>query len=111
MKRQTTWNLPEKLREIEEAGVPVYVIPGNHDINKPDAGEYFGDQENRCGECDIGRIREIYADFGYNEAKSEAPDSLSYLVELNDTTWLMMLDTTVCEPEKRSLWRDQRGNT
>ena len=45
-------------------------------------------------------FREIYADFGYNEAKSGAPDSLSYLVELNDTTWLMMLDTTVCEPEK-----------
>ena len=44
-------------------------------------------------------FREIYADFGYNEAKSGAPDSLSYLVELNDTTWLMMLDTTVCEPE------------
>ena len=44
-------------------------------------------------------FREIYGDFGYNEAKSEAPDSLSYLVELNETTWLMMLDTTVCEPE------------
>ena len=46
----------EKLHEIEEAGVPVYVIPGNHDINKPDAGEYFGDQRTDVGECDIGRI-------------------------------------------------------
>ena len=55
--------------------------------------------ENGCGKRDVGRIPEIYGDFGYNEAKSEAPDSLSYLVELNDTTWLMMLDTTVCEPE------------
>ena len=89
----------EKLREIEEAGVPVYVIPGNHDINKPDAGEYFGDQRTDVESVTSEEFREIYADFGYNEAKSGAPDSLSYLVELNDTTWLMMLDTTVCEPE------------
>ena len=89
----------EKLHEIEEAGVPVYVIPGNHDINKPDAGEYFGDQRTDVESVTSEEFREIYADFGYNEAKSGAPDSLSYLVELNDTTWLMMLDTTVCEPE------------
>ncbi len=89
----------EKLREIEAAGVPVYVIPGNHDINKPDAGEYFGDQRTDVESVTSEEFREIYGDFGYNEAKSEAPDSLSYLVELNETTWLMMLDTTVCEPE------------
>ena len=29
----------EKLRKIKDAGIPVYVIPGNHDINKPNAGE------------------------------------------------------------------------
>ena len=75
------------------------MIPGNHDINKPDAGEYFGDQRTDVESVTSEEFREIYADFGYNEAKSEAPDSLSYLVELNDTTWLMMLDTTVCEPE------------
>ena len=75
------------------------MIPGNHDINKPDAGEYFGDQRTDVESVTSEEFREIYADFGYNEAKSGAPDSLSYLVELNDTTWLMMLDATVCEPE------------
>ena len=89
----------EKLRKIKDAGIPVYVIPGNHDINKPNAGEYFGDQRTDVESVTSEEFREIYGDFGYNEAKSEAPDSLSYLVELNDTTWLMMLDTTVCEPE------------
>ena len=89
----------EKLRKIKDAGIPVYVIPGNHDINKPNAGEYFGDQRTDVESVTSEEFREIYGDFGYNEAKSEAPDSLSYLVELNDITWLMMLDTTVCEPE------------
>lgn len=89
----------EKLRKIKDAGIPVYVIPGNHDINKPNSGEYFGDQRTDVESVTSEEFREIYGEFGYNEAKSEAPDSLSYLVELNDTTWLMMLDTTVCEPE------------
>ena len=89
----------EKLRKIKDAGIPVYVIPGNHDINKPNAGEYFGDQRTDVESVTSEEFREIYGEFGYNEAKSEAPDSLSYLVELNDTTWLMMLDTMVCEPE------------
>ena len=36
--------LAEKLERVQAAGIPVLVIPGNHDINHPWAATYFDDQ-------------------------------------------------------------------
>lgn len=91
--------LAGKLAEIEAAGVPVVVIPGNHDINNPQASSYFGDERSSVESVTPEEFREIYRAFGYDEAVSHAPDSMSYLYILNDTTWLMMLDTCIYEPE------------
>ena len=42
---------------------------------------------------------QIYGAFGYSEAASHAPDSLSYLYLLNETTWMLMLDSCIYEPD------------
>ena len=39
--RENHLELAEKLAEIQKAGVPVLVIPGNHDINNPHASYYL----------------------------------------------------------------------
>ena len=93
--------LAAHLKELEAAGIPVLVIPGNHDINNPDASAYFGNEKSSIETVTPEEFREIYDAFGYGEAVSYAPDSLSYLYRLNETTWLLMLDTCIYEPENR----------
>lgn len=77
----------EKLKKFEEeSGKQVYVIPGNHDYGL--LGEY-------C-ETDASVFREIYADFGYDQAITE--NGLSYTADLGDKYRLIALDST--DPDK-----------
>lgn len=87
------------LAAIEAAGIPVLVIPGNHDINNPYATSYFGEEQSFVDGTSPEEFREIYEACGYGEAASHAPDSLSYLYILNETTWMMMLDTCIYDPD------------
>ena len=91
--------LTARLAEIEAAGIPVLAIPGNHDINNPYATQYFGDYQTAVETVSPEEFRELYAAFGYNEAVSHAPDSLSYLYILNETTWMLMLDSCIYDPD------------
>ena len=84
--------LAEKLRRLEEAGLPVLVVPGNHDLDNPGAAAFSGDGFTRVPSASASVFREIYRDFGYDEALSEDADSLSYVCPLNDTARVMMLD-------------------
>lgn len=88
-----------RLAEIEAAGIQVLAIPGNHDINNPYATSYFGDIQNSVETVTPEEFRELYGAFGYDEAASHAPDSLSYLYILNETTWMLMLDSCIYDPD------------
>lgn len=91
--------LTARLREIEAAGIPVLAIPGNHDINNPYATKYFGKAQSFIDTVSPEEFRELYGAYGYDEAASHAPDSLSYLYILNETTWMLMLDSCIYDPE------------
>ena len=66
--------LTEKLRAAEETGLAVYVLPGNHDLAP-------------IKQTDFARL---YEAFGYDEACSRDPASLSYCVVRGDLMLLMM---------------------
>lgn len=83
----------QKLARVERAGVQVVVIPGNHDLNNPAASGYQGENVIHADPTSPEEFAEIYADYGYSEAVSRDPGSLSYLYELADGTWLLMLDS------------------
>lgn len=93
--------LASKLGKVEAEGVPVYVIPGNHDINNPRAASYKGEEVIPTVQTMPGDFESIYAEFGYDEAVSRDPASLSYVAELDDGTWLLMLDS--CQYENGAL--------
>ncbi len=93
--------LASRLAVIEDAGIPVLVIPGNHDINNPNAASYVGDSRETIENISPEEFRTIYGRYGYDQAASSAPDSLSYLYALNDTTWMLMLDTCIYEPRNK----------
>lgn len=68
----------EKLQEIEDAGVPVIVIPGNHDINNTSAAQFTAEQALGTPHISPEEFAGIYQEYGYNEAVSRDPASLSY---------------------------------
>ena len=68
--------LTEKLRQAEREGLPVYVLPGNHDLAPVGQREFAA----------------FYEEFGYAEAYSRDPGSLSYCI-IRDRVMLLMMDT------------------
>ncbi|MEG1143873.1 MAG: metallophosphoesterase [Clostridium sp.] len=91
--------LARKLRRVQKAGVPVLVIPGNHDINNPWAATYYGDSMVPTDTVDADGFLDIYHEFGYDQAAGRDENSLSYLYKLDDRYWLMMLDSCIYEPK------------
>ena len=84
--------LAAKLRAAEEQGLRVYVLPGNHDLDNPNAASFSGGSFTRVTFATAEDFRRIYADFGFDEALSIDADSLSYVAALNGDTRLLMLD-------------------
>lgn len=89
------------LDDIEKDGIPVIVIPGNHDINNILAAQFVGDSALGADNITPEEFEDIYQDFGYNEAVSRDLASLSYVYQINDYTRALMLDT--CQYEPRNL--------
>ena len=74
--------IAEMLRTFEaETGIPVYVINGNHDT-----GEGENDTTNAM-------FKEIYAEFGYDEALTVTENECSYTADIGDTYRLIALDS------------------
>lgn len=93
--------LSGKLARVEEAGIPVLVIPGNHDINNTNAAVYYGSEKTAAPSIDGEDFYEIYHDYGYDDALSRDEASLSYVYELDEKNWLLMLDS--CQYDPRNL--------
>ncbi len=91
-------DLAEKLHRVENHGIPVLVIPGNHDINNHQAARYKGEERLPAEYTTPEEFRQIYRAFGYDEAVSEDPNSLSYLYELDENAWLLMIDSCQYSP-------------
>lgn len=90
--------LADRLRRLEKKGIPVVVIPGNHDINSPYASGYRKEGTYPVENISAQQFRDIYKEFGYKEAISEDPASLSYIYPLNEYTWLLMIDSCQYDP-------------
>ncbi len=90
--KQSHLDLSEKLSDIKDSGISVYVIPGNHDINNPWAREFKGENMLKTDSISKEDFIDIYQDFGFNDAISKDKSSLSYLVAPSDNLYILMLD-------------------
>lgn len=84
--------LAGKLRQVTNAGIPVLVIPGNHDLNCTAAVRFEDDGYTRVATVTAEEFRAIYEDMGYVGALAADPASLSYMYELTPQWRLLMLD-------------------
>lgn len=97
--RQSLEDLSGKLEKIKDSGIRVYVIPGNHDIETGLAYSFEGDDAIPVEDCSADQFAMYFQDFGYGEALSRDPASLSYTADVNDTLRLLMVDVnTVDDP-------------
>ncbi len=85
----------EYLSLLKLHGIKVYVVPGNHDINNPHSYSYTGSVPTSISSATPQDFINIYYDYGYKDAISRDPNSLSYIVEPADGIWLFAIDTCV----------------
>ncbi len=83
----------EILQSLRDNGILVYVVPGNHDINNPDAVSFDGDSTTSVDTVTADEFAELYDDFGYGSALYQDENSLSYIVEPVEGVWLVALDS------------------
>jgi hypothetical protein len=72
--------------------IKVLVIPGNHDINNPDAKLFNGDNTVSVPTITPENFKSLYADFGYKTAIAKDPSSLSYVSEPFKDLRILALD-------------------
>lgn len=90
--------LSGRLKRVQDAGIQVLVIPGNHDINNSNAAVYYGAEKASVPSIDGSQFYDIYRQYGYDQAMSRDSDSLSYVYELDEKNWLLLLDSCQYEP-------------
>jgi 3',5'-cyclic AMP phosphodiesterase CpdA len=84
--------LAAKLQSVEDTGVDVLVVPGNHDINNVYARSFFGENQQIVDYVDFDDFSNIYAEFGPDHAIMKDESSFSYVVEKGNV-WLLMIDS------------------
>ena len=86
-------DLAAKLRSIDESGIPVLVLPGNHDVYCYAAAQFSGDGYALVKGTTSEDFASIYHDLGFDEAISRDAYSLSYVAEPIAGVRILMLDT------------------
>lgn len=85
--------LAAKLDNIVCAGVPVYLIPGNHDIKHERCMGFRGNEVYKVESVSQKEFQEIYHNCGYDRAEYFDKSSASYVAKLSESLYVIMLDT------------------
>ena len=97
------------LKEIEQLGTTVLVVPGNHDIKNPWAREFQGSEVIKTPNISLKEWKQIYNPFGYEDALSKDKDSSSYLVAPSKDLWILMIDSTISNEKSKNLYPVKGG--
>ncbi len=82
----------EQLRRLTDAGIQVLVVPGNHDINNPDAREYDGEQATAVDTITRNEFAQLYRHAGYDEQSRRDSDTLSYCRDVAPGLTILAID-------------------
>lgn len=81
-----------KLKKVQEAGIDVLVIPGNHDLHTA-AGDYTPEEPLLVEGTDAALFTQMYETFGPAQAISRDENSFSYVYEATPYLRILMIDT------------------
>lgn len=82
----------KQLKILSQNHIKVLVVPGNHDINNPDAKLFDGDNVIPVTTITPENFKSLYADYGYRNAIAKDPNSLSYVSEPSKDLRILALD-------------------
>ncbi|MBR5963249.1 MAG: hypothetical protein IK000_03760 [Bacteroidaceae bacterium] len=85
--------LASELGRLTEAGIKVCVVPGEQDIDNPEACRFQGETSEPVASVNAELFANIYAGCGYGDAVSKDEGSLSYLAYLTDDLAVLALDS------------------
>lgn len=91
--RQSHLLAAELMQVVNDSGIEVFVIPGNHDIANPEASGYSEHGKIPAQVISPQDFEDIYFNFGYAQAISRDPHSLSYAVEPVSGYRLLAIDS------------------
>ena len=83
--------------QLRREGIEVYVVPGNHDINNAKAKVFNGDNAFPVEMTSRTDFETIYGNFGYHNAISRDPNSLSYVVQPRGDLRIIGIDASKYE--------------
>jgi 3',5'-cyclic AMP phosphodiesterase CpdA len=86
------------LANLESIGCKVYLVPGNNDINNNTAFGYDGNTKYPVTNVTPAEFATLYDAFGYGEAISKDPNSLSYIAEPFPGLWILAIDACKYAP-------------
>ena len=82
----------KQLQRLVDAGIQVLVVPGNHDINNPDARIYDGETASPTDTITRSEFAELYKEMGYDGQSRRDPDTLSYCRDVTDNLTILAVD-------------------
>ena len=80
------------LQKLEKKGIKVFIVPGNNDINNPDAKTYKTDPPSGIPNVSEAVFKTIYHDFGYDKVLYRDENSLSYISQPFRGLWILGID-------------------
>ena len=87
------------LQQLENNGIKVYLIPGNNDIDNPDAVNYKTLPPSPVATISPVDFASLYGNFGYNEAIYRDDNSLSYICQPCRGVWILGIDANNYTPD------------
>jgi UDP-2,3-diacylglucosamine pyrophosphatase LpxH len=82
-------SLAKVLKKLTNAGIKVFVIPGNHDINNPESFSFSSLAPTET--ITANEFASIYYEFGYKNSIRDQ-NSMSYIQKINGKLWLLGID-------------------
>lgn len=96
-----------RLSELTTAGIQVFVVPGNHDIDNPGAYSYSGASRSKVSSVSEGEFRSLYAGCGYADAVMS--EGMSYMAYPGSNLAVIALDSR--KPDTESNHYSEGGLT
>ena len=106
-------DIAAKFKACQEAGVPVLVLPGNHDISSVRARYYFANKSRPVDNFSQAKFEEICSCLGRDQALARDEASFSFIYPLGENLWLLMLDANTdnarigAVPEATLVWLEE----
>lgn len=82
---------------VEAAGIPVWILPGNHDINIPNALGFSGETIYGVGSVTPEEFAAVYKDF-----LEPGNAGFSYVAKVSESLWVAMTDVAWYQEEAQT---------